>query len=104
VVTVDSETRKTAWRSASKLSAPPSLKILIGLLSELIQLSRSNVSFDLPVPLIGSELFKPSGEFCELLWRQLGYSSFQFLDAHGSKGTIGGLGLQQSLPILIFLP
>jgi hypothetical protein len=60
--------------------ATASLKILISLFREAIQLPRSNVGFDLPVPLIGSELFKPGCEFCELLWRKLGYSSFQFFD------------------------
>jgi hypothetical protein len=65
-------------RGVSQVCAPSVMQIPDCLFSQLVQFSRANVGFELPVPLFGISLNKPSAECLKFLWRKLLNCTFNF--------------------------
>jgi hypothetical protein len=74
--------RTPAPRNASKWRAAARFEILICPSPSGIETPGNDVSFDLPIPLVGCEFLEPFAETGELHCGQVRNSRFEILDAH----------------------
>lgn len=70
--------------------------MVVGALEGGVETAGQQVLLDLPVPLVGHELFKPLGETSQLGGREGGNYGFKFFNTHGGRvGKVGMAGKQR---------
>jgi hypothetical protein len=72
-------------RNASKWRATAGFEVFVCPFSSGIEVPSNDVSFDLPVPLVGCEFVEPFAETCELYCGKVRNSRFEILHAHALK-------------------
>ena len=65
--------------------------MVVGAFEGGVETAGQHVLLDLPVPLVGHELFKPLGETSQLGGREGGNYGFKFFNTHG--GRVGAVGM-----------
>jgi hypothetical protein len=89
----DNNARTLAPRNASKWRAAAGFEILICPFPSGIEAPGTDVSFDLPIPLVSYEFVEPLAETGELHCGKVRNSRLEILDAHPTKKLSAKLGI-----------